>query len=99
MVPSNTFTERETQEKEETTQRQSVKTCDMKIVVHTHTNKKYKTRTTRMIVTPKKKKRKKRIICRIKARTHQLRRRDPRDAAQTHPIPTPHQHRCDVATR
>ena len=33
-VPSNTFTERETQEKEETTQRQSVKTCDMKIVVH-----------------------------------------------------------------
>ena len=50
-VPSNTFTERETQEKEETTQRQSVKTCDMKIVVHTHKKKK----TTRMVVTPKKK--------------------------------------------
>ena len=33
-VPSNTFTERETQENEETTQRQSVKTCDMKIVIH-----------------------------------------------------------------
>ena len=38
-VLSNTFTERETQEKEETTQRQSVKTCDMKIVVHTHKKK------------------------------------------------------------
>ena len=34
-VLSNTFTERETQEKEETTQRQSAKTCDMKIVIHT----------------------------------------------------------------
>ena len=38
-VPSNTFTERETQEKEETTQRQSVKTGDMKIVIHTKKNK------------------------------------------------------------
>ena len=54
-VPSNTLIERETQEKEETTQRQSVKTCDMKIVVHTHQKKK-KTRATRMVVTPKKKK-------------------------------------------
>ena len=54
-----------------------------------------------MVVTPKKikKKRKKRITCRIKAQTHQLRRRDPRDAAQAHPISTPHQRRCDVATR
>ena len=72
-VPSNTLIERETQEKEETTQRQSVKTCDMKIVVHTH---KKKTRAIRMVVTPKlkekktitkkkkkKKKRKKRITC------------------------------------
>ena len=42
-VPSNTFTERETQEKEETTQRQSVKTCDMKIVVHTHKKNKNNT--------------------------------------------------------
>ena len=32
-VPSNTFTERETQEKEERTQQQSVETCDMKIVI------------------------------------------------------------------
>ena len=34
-VPSNTLIERETQEKGQTTQRQSVKTCDMKIIVHT----------------------------------------------------------------
>ena len=42
-VPSNTFTERKTQEKEETTQRQSVKTCDMKIVIHTHKKNKNNT--------------------------------------------------------
>ena len=41
-VPSNTLAERETREKAETAQRQSVKTCDMKIVIQTQQKKKKK---------------------------------------------------------